>query len=193
MQLLIIKPHNSSTAYWDHGDYWFLVPKYPQNQLNIYFMTSRVGIAKLKNVFRSSLTHSKQLLQNLKNFLFSQILYWLTDYLVCLLMPSDKHNSITAKATGLIFGLLNVVSSRDVPFANRSRGGGGNQPCKCGLEWTISPMLTLIVTWWCLAYRLGAVLLQKVWRPVAFSSGALSEAETCCTQIKHLLKFGWPP
>jgi len=47
-----------------------------QNQLTIYFVTSRqyrLGIAKLKNVFRSFLTYSKNLLRNFKNFLFSQI------------------------------------------------------------------------------------------------------------------------
>ena len=36
----------------------------PQNQLDIYLVTSRqyrLGIAKLKNVFRSFLTHSKKL------------------------------------------------------------------------------------------------------------------------------------
>ena len=31
-------------------------------------------------------------------------------------MPSDKRNSITAKATGLIFSLFNVSSARQVPF-----------------------------------------------------------------------------
>jgi len=31
-------------------------------------------------------------------------------------MPTDKHNSITAKAIGLISSLFNVASSRDVPF-----------------------------------------------------------------------------
>ena len=31
-------------------------------------------------------------------------------------MPSDKRNSITAKATGLIFSLFDVTSSRQVPF-----------------------------------------------------------------------------
>ena len=31
-------------------------------------------------------------------------------------MPSDKRNSITAKATGLISSLFNVASARDVPF-----------------------------------------------------------------------------
>ena len=51
---------------WD-----FLPQMSPQNQLNIYFVTSRqyrLGIAKLKNVFRLFLTHSKMLLQNFKNF-----------------------------------------------------------------------------------------------------------------------------
>jgi len=32
-------------------------------------------------------------------------------------MPSDKRNSITAKAMGLIFLLLDIASSKDVPFA----------------------------------------------------------------------------
>ena len=31
-------------------------------------------------------------------------------------MPSDKRNSITAKATGLIFSLFSVASARQVPF-----------------------------------------------------------------------------
>ena len=31
-------------------------------------------------------------------------------------MPSDKRNSITAKATGVIFSLFDVASAREVPF-----------------------------------------------------------------------------
>ena len=31
-------------------------------------------------------------------------------------MPSDKHNLITAKATGLIFSLFDVALARQVPF-----------------------------------------------------------------------------
>ena len=31
-------------------------------------------------------------------------------------MPSDKRNSITAKATGFIFSLFDVTSAREVPF-----------------------------------------------------------------------------
>ena len=31
-------------------------------------------------------------------------------------MPSDKRNSITARATGLTFSLFNVTSAREVPF-----------------------------------------------------------------------------
>ena len=38
-----------------------------------------------------------------------------TDW-VSKLMPSDKRNSITAKATGLIFSLFDVASARQVPF-----------------------------------------------------------------------------
>ena len=32
-------------------------------------------------------------------------------------MPSDKHNSITAKATGLIFSLFDVALAQEVPLA----------------------------------------------------------------------------
>ena len=31
-------------------------------------------------------------------------------------MPSDKHNSIMAKAMGLIFSLFDITSAREVPF-----------------------------------------------------------------------------
>ena len=31
-------------------------------------------------------------------------------------MPSDQRNSITVKATGLIFSLFDVASAREVPF-----------------------------------------------------------------------------
>ena len=40
----------------------------------------------------------------------------MTDCLTAWLMPSVKHNSITAMATGLIFSLFNVASAREVPF-----------------------------------------------------------------------------
>ena len=53
--------------------------------------------------------------------MFSGFFYWLLTYLLtylltCLLMPSDKHNLRTAKARDLISSLINVASSRDVPF-----------------------------------------------------------------------------
>ena len=35
-------------------------------------------------------------------------------------MPSDKRNSITAKATGLILSLFDITSARQVPLAYRS-------------------------------------------------------------------------
>ena len=31
-------------------------------------------------------------------------------------MPSEKHNLIPAKATGLIFSLFNIASAQEVPF-----------------------------------------------------------------------------
>jgi len=43
------------------------------------------------------LTHSKKLLKILKTFDFCRIFYWLTDWLLHLLMPSDKRNSITVR------------------------------------------------------------------------------------------------
>ena len=42
--------------------------------------------------------------------------FLLTDLLSYLLMPSDKHNSRTARARDLISSLINIASSRDVPF-----------------------------------------------------------------------------
>jgi len=50
----------------------------------------------------------------LKNF--QQNFYWLTDWLPDCLMPSVKHNSITANATSLIILLFNVTSAQDMPF-----------------------------------------------------------------------------
>ena len=40
----------------------------------------------------------------------------MTDWLTNCLMPTDQRNSITAKATCLIFSLLDVTSVREVPF-----------------------------------------------------------------------------
>ena len=45
-------------VYMDHRDLGFLAKYHPQNQLNIYFVTSMqdwLGIAKPKNVFRSTI------------------------------------------------------------------------------------------------------------------------------------------
>jgi len=55
---------------------------------------------------------------------FSYLADFSTDWLTCLLarslthslMPLDKHNSRTARARYLIFSLINIVSSRNVPF-----------------------------------------------------------------------------
>ena len=41
---------------------------------------------------------------------------YLLTYFTYLLMPSDKHNSRMARARDLISSLINVASSRDVPF-----------------------------------------------------------------------------
>ena len=42
---------------------------------------------------------------------------WLTDWLTySLIMPSDKHNPITARAMDFIFALIGIVLSQDVPF-----------------------------------------------------------------------------
>jgi len=51
-------------------------------------------------------------LWNFKKIVFNAFFYWLTD----LLMPSDKHNSIMATATGSISSHFNIASSGNVPF-----------------------------------------------------------------------------
>ena len=88
----------------------------PRNLPNIYFLTAWkhwLGIAKPKNVFGSTLNLYINLL--CKNFLFNRFFCWLTDWLSDYLMLSDKRNSITAKAMGLISSLFNVTLSRDMP------------------------------------------------------------------------------
>ena len=61
-----------------------------------------------------------KLIWNFKDFLFNSIFYlltgWLTDFLTYWLMPSEKHNSILAKATGLISSLFNVALSQGMSF-----------------------------------------------------------------------------
>ena len=64
----------------------------------------------------------------LTNLLTHLLFYWLTDLLTYLLtyslthslthllIPSDKHNLITARARDLISSLINIASSRDMPF-----------------------------------------------------------------------------
>ena len=89
---------------------------YDSQSARPYFLTAWqywLGIAKPKNVFRSTLNFCIKLLWNFKNFLFNK---FSTDWLTIWLMHADKHNSITAKAIGLISSLLNVTSSWDVPF-----------------------------------------------------------------------------
>jgi len=49
-------------------------------------------------------------------------------------MPSDKRNSITAKATGLTFSLFYVTSAREVPF-------GTPQYVQCILQGLTSVLL----------------------------------------------------
>jgi len=50
-------------------------------------------------------------------YLLTYLLYLFTLlYLLTLLMPSDKYNSRTARARDLISSLINITSSRDVPF-----------------------------------------------------------------------------
>jgi len=49
-------------------------------------------------------------------------------------MPSDQHNLITAKAMGLIYSLLDVTSTQEVPF-------GIPQYVQCILHGLISALL----------------------------------------------------
>jgi len=57
--------------------------------------------------------NSINLLRNFKN---SYLTDFSADWLTIWLMSSDKRNSITAKAIGLISSLFNIASSWDVPF-----------------------------------------------------------------------------
>ena len=62
----------SSTVYRDYEGLGFLAVKYhPKNQLIIYFLISWFGIAKIKNVFRSTINPSTKFFKN--------ILFLLTD------------------------------------------------------------------------------------------------------------------
>jgi len=91
MQKLIIQ--YNSTVYRDHGGLGFLALKYhPKASLIFsYFVTSRqyrLGIAKLKKVFRSFLTNSKIYYGILKIlYLVEFSTDWLTDSLTHLLPP----------------------------------------------------------------------------------------------------------
>ena len=90
-----------------------------KNQLNLLF-------DYLSVLVRNSL--SQKCLQiipiddkKIQKCLFCQIFYrliidWLTDWFTDLVMPSDKHNLITTKVMGLVFALLDVALSQDVPF-----------------------------------------------------------------------------
>jgi len=69
-----------------------------------------LGNTKPKKAYRLILNAFKKLLQNLKKKEFS------TDWMPACLMPSDLHNPTMAKATGLIFSLLDVPSAQAVPF-----------------------------------------------------------------------------
>ena len=83
----------------------------PTNQPNIFFVTAWqhwLGIAKPKNVFRSTLNLCIKLLWIF--YLTDFSIDWLTD------QPTDwlsdwLHNSITAKAMGLVSSLFNIASS----------------------------------------------------------------------------------
>ena len=87
----------------------------PTNEPNIYSVTEWqhwLGIAKPKNVFKLTLNVCIEFLK----YLLNRFIHWLTDWLTDYLMPSDKHNSITAKVMGLVSSLFNVALSWDVPF-----------------------------------------------------------------------------
>ena len=60
--------------------------------------------------------HFYQIVLKFKKKWFSRFFYWLTYVLTYLLMPSGKHNLRMARVRGLIFSLINIASSRDVPF-----------------------------------------------------------------------------
>ena len=87
---------------------WGFLPKNPTYKPTKYLAWQHwLGIAKPKNVLRSTLNLSIKLLWNFNFFLFNGFFYWLT----------NKHNPITIKAMGLISSLFNVALSGDVPTA----------------------------------------------------------------------------
>ena len=68
--------------------------------------------------------------------------YYLTDWLTIWLMPSDKRNSMTAKAMGLIYSLSNIALSRDVSFRQplqfHCSHHGSTKAYLC--SWLLSPL-----------------------------------------------------
>ena len=76
-----------------------------------------LGIAKLKNVhkaFHLKWYKFKKFL-TWQNFLLTE---WLIDWLTNLLMPSDKHNSILAIATGLIFHCSTLLCPETISYSS---------------------------------------------------------------------------
>ena len=71
-------------------------PHFSQTTMGQYWL----GETKPKQAFRSTRNAFKKFLWNF-NFFYSTD--FITDWLTACLMPSDKRNSITANATGLIF------------------------------------------------------------------------------------------
>ena len=110
-------------------------------------MTSRqyrLGNAKLGQKCLQTIPNPFQkLLQNYKSFLFSQI-YWLTYSLPpslthYLLMLSDKHKSITAKATGLILHCSMSFHLEMYIFTNCS----SSSACIMNFKYLCSPLFSI--------------------------------------------------
>ena len=136
-----------------------------------------LGIAKPKNIFRSTLNRYIKLLWNFKNFLFNRFFCWLTDWL----MPSDKRNSIMAIATGLIFSLFNVASSRDVPFRQP-------QQLQCSHHgftkiYLCSPFLSPLARRW--RFAVHALWLWCETRVIAEPVGVLQTLFFACNAVQY--------
>jgi len=96
---------------------WGFLPKTPTKKSTKYLlsdsMTALVGHSQAQKCLQ---INSKPLYWVMKFLKISFLTDYSTDWLSDYVMPSDKWNSITTKAMGLISSLFNIASSQDVPF-----------------------------------------------------------------------------
>ena len=91
-------------------------------------------------------------------------------------MPSDKRNSITAKATGLIFALLDVASSQDVPFLPTAAA-----PMFASWFNQSLPLFSFVLHSF-LPYRIGAVAPHRGFMEDLVTAVSVSHAILCSVE-----------